>query len=392
MTGPAVDPVLRDLSRLLLTDVDALSLRMAEHIRAEEPYYRSGLGVSHEEMNHSTRDNLEFVLGTLADMPSALDAPRATGRARAEQGVPLEPVMQAFRIGGRFIWDVLIEHADPATRDSMLRSAADIWAISDTLAAAVIDAYRETVNDRARVDTQVRAALLDTLLDGSGDPAGLWDAARLLRLPRQGRFVVVSAECLSPGEESVPRVESLLHRADVASAWRVDASRQEGIVALRARFDVDRLTATVGEIAVARAGFSSTFARLDDTARAVRDARLACAAGTPGSRTVTRFAEHPVAVLLASTPDAAAALARHVLGKVLDLPADDRAMLIDTVRTWLAEAGSTSAAAGRLHMHRNTVRYRLRRIEELTGRDLTKPLDLGEVHLALESARILALA
>ena len=61
------------------------------------------------------------------------------------------------------------------------------------------------------------------------------------------------------------------------------------------------------------------------------------------------------------------------------------------MRIWLAEAGSTSAAASRLHVHRNTVRYRLRRLEELTGRRLTDPLDVSELHVALECARMLGL-
>ena len=56
----------------------------------------------------------------------------------------------------------------------------------------------------------------------------------------------------------------------------------------------------------------------------------------------------------------------------------------------LRDAG-VAEAAGKLHVHRNTVRYRLKRIEELTGRTLTQPTGLAELHLALEAARILHL-
>ena len=72
--------------------------------------------------------------------------------------------------------------------------------------------------------------------------------------------------------------------------------------------------------------------------------------------------------------------------------ADDRAITIDTARVWIASAGSTSTAATRLHLHRNTVRYRLRRLEELTDRSLANPLDLAELHVALECARMLGVA
>jgi len=42
-----------------------------------------------------------------------------------------------------------------------------------------------------------------------------------------------------------------------------------------------------------------------------------------------------------------------------------------------------------VHAHRNTVHYRLRRVEALTGRSPTRPTAVGELYLALESARIL---
>ena len=81
-----------------------------------------------------------------------------------------------------------------------------------------------------------------------------------------------------------------------------------------------------------------------------------------------------------------------MLGPVLDLSPEDRAVILQTAHTWLATGGSSSAAADQLHVHRNTVRYRLRRIEELTGRDLARPVDASEVYVALECVRILGLA
>jgi DNA-binding PucR family transcriptional regulator len=46
--------------------------------------------------------------------------------------------------------------------------------------------------------------------------------------------------------------------------------------------------------------------------------------------------------------------------------------------------GSHAAAAAELFCHPNTVRYRLRRIEESTGRDLSAPRELAELCLAFE--------
>jgi hypothetical protein len=390
VSAVSLDPLVRKLSRGLLAQTRPLAQRMADRIAAEEPFYRDE--VPAEELWRSCRDNLGYVLGQLAGLPAEVEAPRATGVARAEQGVPFAAVLQAFRIGGRFIWELLVEHADEAAREPLLRSAADVWAASDNLSAEVTDAYRTASADRARHDLQVRGALVDALLDGTGANGGrLQESATLLRLPPHGRLVVVAAECPAPGEDALPRIEDVLRRADVASVWRFDAERQEGVVALRPRYGTLRLARDLARLALGRVGVSAEYGQLEQTAAALRESRLACAAATPGSTGLVRFDEQPVAVLLASTPDAAELLARRILGRVLDLPDDDRAVALNTVRVWLAEAGSTSAAAAQLHVHRNTVRYRLRRLEQLTGRDLTRPVDLGEIHIALESVRIRAL-
>jgi hypothetical protein len=393
MTTAAVDPVVRDLSRMLLPRVDQFALRMADRIRAQEPLYREGHAVTPDDLRKSCRDNLLYVFGRLAGEPNiGTEAPRATGARRAEAGIPLSALLSAYRIGGRLIWELLVEHADPGEQDTLLRSAADIWAVSDDLAEAATDAYRGASADRARHDSQLRSALLNSLLDGKlGDGARLWESAALLKLPQHGSFVVVAAECPSPGEEALPRVEELLRRHDVVSAWRLDAELHEGLVALRSRFDAERLCAELATIALNRVGVSDTYSNLDQTAPALRQARLACAAATPHTAGLVRFDQEPVAVLLVSDPDISQSVARRILGPLLDLPDDDRAVIVETMRSWLASGGSTSTAATRLHLHRNTVRYRLRRLEELTGRSLANPLDLAELHVALECARVLGL-
>jgi hypothetical protein len=86
---------------------------MAERIRAEVPSYTDIEGVTFDVTCASCIDNLRYVLEYLAGdtRPSGASA-RATGRARADQGVPYAAVLQAFRIGGRFVWELLVDQAD----------------------------------------------------------------------------------------------------------------------------------------------------------------------------------------------------------------------------------------------------------------------------------------
>ena len=76
---------------------------------------------------------------------------------------------------------------------------------------------------------------------------------------------------------------------------------------------------------------------------------------------------------------------------MLAQPTADREALLGTLRSWFARGGSASAAAAQLYVHRNTVRYRLRRLEDLTGRSLADPEAIGQIHLAMEAVRIFGL-
>jgi PucR C-terminal helix-turn-helix domain/GGDEF-like domain len=386
-----VDPTVRELSATLLPRAEELALGMADRIRAEVPLYAEGQFVSVEELNASCIDNLRYVLGNLAGQRAVRpDVPHATGAERAERGLPYAALLQAYRIGGRYIWELLVAAADSSVREQLLRAAADIWAVTDDLSAQVTDGYRATLADRAQRDVQVRSALLGTLLDGDVDVAEqLWESAAVLRLPRTADFVVVVAECPSRGAEALPGIEELLRRKNVTSAWRLDRDHQEGLIGLSSAYGVDRLVGDLESLTRGRVGVSPTFSRIDGAHHARREARAAGASASPATTEVVRFEDRPLAVLLAGTPEGAHALARAVLGPALDLPPEDRKVLLETARTWLADAGSTSAAAERLHIHRNTVRYRLQRLEDLSRRDLSEPIGAAEVHVALECVRIL---
>lgn len=393
VAGPDVNAEVRKLSARLLPESDQLGASMAERIRSEIPAYDAGDTVSHDELVASCTVNTRYILGSLAGDVTVSETPTETGTVRAEQGVPYAVVLQAFRVGARFIWEVLVDRADPEDRDLLLLAAADIWAVSDQLAADVTDAYRRSMADRARRDGQMRAVLVGSLLDGDADAtAHVGETAGMLDLGRAAGYVVVSAESPAPGAEGLADVERALRRTNVRSAWRLDHDHQEGVVALRLGFGVEHLVEVLRVLARARVGVSDVVSRLDEVQEARRQARVACAAVSPGTVDVGRFGSDPLAVLLASSPDQARALVDAVLGPALALPPDDRAVVIDTARTWLAAGGSTSTAARELHVHRNTVRYRIRRLEEVTGRDLARPVDAAELYVALECVRILGLA
>jgi DNA-binding PucR family transcriptional regulator len=76
----------------------------------------------------------------------------------------------------------------------------------------------------------------------------------------------------------------------------------------------------------------------------------------------------------------------RLLGPLTEYDARHNAELLPTLRSFLACDGSWSACASRMYVHVNTVRYRIGRIEALTGRDLSALADRVDFFLALRGA------
>ena len=90
--------------------------------------------------------------------------------------------------------------------------------------------------------------------------------------------------------------------------------------------------------------------------------------------------------LLAAVPDEVRRMfASRVLGRLLEYDEAHHSGLFETLRTFLAQSGSWTRTADELFLHVNTVRYRIARVEELTGRDLSRLEDRVDLLLALHS-------
>jgi DNA-binding PucR family transcriptional regulator len=93
-------------------------------------------------------------------------------------------------------------------------------------------------------------------------------------------------------------------------------------------------------------------------------------------------------LLLAAVPDEVRRAFRgRLLDAVIGYDREHQADLIRTLEAFLRFDGSWTRCAAELHVHVNTLRYRIGRIEELTGRDLSRLADRVDFYLALELAR-----
>jgi hypothetical protein len=118
-----------------------------------------------------------------------------------------------------------------------------------------------------------------------------------------------------------------------------------------------------------------------------RQARRIAALLGGGVRVVDAARLGSVEVLLATAPaEARQAFRASLLSPLLDYDADHGTELVRTLRVFLDCSGSWTKAAEAMFVHVNSLRYRMRRAEELTGRDLGSLADQAALLLALRLA------
>ncbi|MFI1917021.1 PucR family transcriptional regulator [Nocardia sp. NPDC020380] len=393
MPGSTPPDAVIEVADMLLGRIDDLGLRLAQRFLAELDTYRNEAQVPFGTIRTSCTRNLTLMLRHFTSTaPVDPEPPKETGRLRARQGVPLAETLHAFRIGFEFLWSELVSESrrHATVTDAMLVAvAADVWALSGEYAIAVAAAYREMTSELMLQREHERSVLVEALFTGMiADPVTLGEATRILGLPATGRYVVVAADVPATGREALPGIETALRAAGITSAWRLLPDQQIGVLALPEPREPAALRALRKQHT--RVGISPPYDALPETPQALHFARLALAGLRGRARGVARFDDDPLAMLIAAAPVEAERMVRVSLGPLLALPYEERERLLHTLRTWYTAGGSAAEAGRRLFLHPNSVRYRLRRIEEVTDRSLGDPQAVLELGAALRALPVAA--
>jgi DNA-binding PucR family transcriptional regulator len=117
--------------------------------------------------------------------------------------------------------------------------------------------------------------------------------------------------------------------------------------------------------------------------------RLARAGALPAAPVPVRADAHLGLLALLQDEELARALAAARLGPLAVLLEADRARLTETLASWLAHQRHVPTVAAELHVHPQTVRYRLGQLRELLGPVLEDPDGRFELELALRAERAL---
>jgi hypothetical protein len=385
----SVDNHIGALGAELIRDADALAEALALRIIESVPFYRSTPAVTPEQLHVACLIHIHAVFGPLSK-GAAFDPTdaRDNGRLRAIAGAPLPAVMDAYRVGARFLWESLAERArqHQIPSDVMVEAASDIWLVQDLFTQAMAAGYRDELNEQLLASEHERSALVSAVLEGRPTEVGtLWEAAEVLGLPRRGPYVTVVAASPGLGRQALPHIEARLRALDMASAWRLTSDSQLGIVWIGLPERLESLVDVLRRHSNDSVGISTVYHDLPEAPGSLRFARSALASVGRSHAQVVVFDDTPIAVAAVGAPEVMQHLARTVLADLDSVAESERRLLLDTFRAWVDSGGSSDRAAQTLFCHPNTIRLRLKRLESHTGRLITRPRDVAELCLAMEA-------
>ena len=358
----------------------AMIVAFKEEIRG---YARLPESVLQGQIFDVSRSNVELFFRSIKEMrgPSdeELEPFRESARARASEGLPLEDLLHAYRLGGRLGWQAIVEAATPDEHEALLTAAELLMRYVDSVSAAVAQTYLDERQTLVSEEERRQRTLADALLTPEFEERELRALADRVgfRLEEEYRPFALAL----PGAPAHPH-------AQLAASLR-----SRGVLALTEGDRVAGLApASVTESTLTQQGALLALgdplprallaAALDDMRLLVE---LGIRSGQTGVATIDAFIPE---LLLARSPRLAQRLANQVLGPLEEYAERRTSDLIETVEAFVECGHDRRATAERLHVHPNTLDYRLRRVGELTGLETGKPDHQVLLALALKQRRL----
>jgi hypothetical protein len=299
------------------------------------------------------------------------------GRGEARAGRSMEALLAAYRTGARVAWRSLSERAVASglPAEQVAAFAELVFAYIDELSAASAAGHADELETSGRVRQRLLERLARQVVTGAS-PATLEATAKraewaaptsltaVLLPPGQvrGAETALGARTLAAGED-LPGLES----DEVALLLVPDATRAVLLRALAGRH------AVVGP-AVAWLGARSSYLR------AVRARELGL---RPLADAPLDTDQHLPRLVLEADPEALEDLRTRALAPLAELRPASAEKLTETLRAWLLCRGRRDEVAALLHVHPQTVRYRVGQLREQYGDALDDPDTVLELTLAL---------
>lgn len=360
--------------------VEAIRTEIPEYARPADDTYMQGV---HRGVDHALRGFLERMAKPDTDWEPVKATYRRIGRGEAEEGRSLDSFQSALRLGARVTWrrvNALVD-ADLLPRSVLGAFGEALFVHLDEMAAATTAGYTEARLHAAGELQQRRTRLIDLLTaDPPASAEAIADLAHSARwpVPRGVAMVAIGHGAPTATPPIVP--PEFLARFDVQPAVLV-VPDPEG---------PGRARAVAVALQGMRAAMGPTVA-LQDGARSLRWAAEALdlmRRGILPDAGLVRCQDHLSTLLLLRDDALTDALAARWLRPLEGVRPPQRERLAETLLSWLGSGRNASEVAERLAVHPQTVRYRMRQLDELFGAQLHDPTAQFEMQLALRALRL----
>ena len=313
------------------------------------------------------------------------------GHGEAVAGRSMDALLAAYRVGARVAWDSFAKAvlADGQPAELVAQLASETFAFIDQLSAASLSGHTDALTQRSQELSRRRDQLAAAL--AAGEPASTLEA--LAQTAHWNHPATITALVLGQGPSA--RLESLL---GTSTLWVPGGSGY--FVALIPDLSPSRRSKVLGAArpAAATLGPAAPWTHASESVlRAQRAHQLTQPhpelphesseqpPTPPASSPARQIDSEDILPELALGADAfvASLLADRALEPLAGLSSAKRLMHAETLLAWLAHQGRREDVAAALHVHPQTVRYRMNQLRDLYGDRLTDPRQVLELMLGL---------
>jgi PucR C-terminal helix-turn-helix domain len=379
----ALDPAVSGaISPALGAVADEITAAIAEAI----PAYRQPMGGA---FGRGVRDAIEETLRQFLDQlgrPATGERPGrevyiALGRGEYRAGRGLDALQGAYRVGARIAWRRISQAAIAGGLDAATLAllAESIFAYIDEISAESVEGYASAQAAGAGERSRERQGLVRLLVSGELDAAEAPARGAAADWPLPRRLAAIAAD-----HRDAERFAAIVGEGAIGA-------RIDGMVCLLvadpdAPGRIERIR-TASEDRLAALGPTTTWPEVARSwARAAGCVRLARAGVLPATGLIVAR-EQLGTLALHADPSLVGELAAARLHPLEGLTPAARARLEATLLAWLRHQGNVAEVAAELHVHPQTVRYRLARLRERYGETLDDPDARFELELALRGRR-----
>ncbi|WP_160573756.1 PucR family transcriptional regulator [Actinomadura physcomitrii] len=362
-----------DLAAALGPEVPSLAVEIVREIRGSvgdfgELPERTSHGRVVAAVERTLHQFIDQIANPRGTSDQGIRVYRRIGREAYRTGTGLDALQSAYRVGARVAWRRIAEAGRRAgwSAETMSRLAEAVFAYVEELAEHSVQGHAQAGRKSADRLTAIRGKLLELVLAGLDAE----QADTLADLAHEARWRIpatVACVAVAPDDRAEPHLPPAVAEDVLADLTRKDACLVVPDPDAPGRHEM-----------LARALRGSPFAIGPSVplARAAVSHRLALQTLSLMRRGIIAFDRYVLCsdelptLVLFRNEDVIALMAKRLDEPLATLKPPQRARLTETLHAWIVTGGRVPRIAESLHVHAQTVRYRLRRLHDLFGDDM----------------------